>query len=161
MTTPTTPSQPMAPIVSPNELYIHTWDAVKKEIATSVQEARNAERNTLLLCGAIWAYLAGRSLPIPAVSTSTPPTPALEFLWYVPVILAAFGAMRVAALMISIRPRARYLREFEHIVLANQPMQGWEEYFRTHYRRGVGLTMWLFWFGLVVASAVVAMWRPW
>jgi len=135
---------PPLSLVTPEDLYIHAYDALKKEIAESVKDARAMERNSLLACGGILTYLAGRC-----------PNPAPDVLWYVPLALALFGAFRTAALMISIRPRAMYLSEIEGRSLRNQPLEGWEQYFRSHYRRGVGITIIVFWLGLVSATAAI------
>lgn len=126
------------------DVYLRIYDCLKGEIEVSVKDARDMERSTLLLCGAIWTYLAGRC-----------PNPVPPFLWYVPAILAGFGAVRTAALMISIRPRAQYLRTFEDRTLKDGPLPGWEVYFRSHYRRGVGFTVILFWMGLLAATIII------
>jgi hypothetical protein len=130
---------------SPADIYLRTHEALKKEIAASVKDARGAERSTLLIAGAIYAFLAARC-----------PVQVPPFFWYIPALLTLFGALRVAALMISIRPRAQYLRLLETTVLAESPIPAWEVFFRKHYRLGVGLSMWVFWLGLAVAT----LWIP-
>jgi hypothetical protein len=134
--------------VTANELYLHIYDKLQKEIASSVKQARDTERNTLLACGAILTYALGSA-----------PHPAPTALWYLPLLLSAFGALRSGALMISIKPRGIYLRRLEELSLVNQPLEGWEPHFRSHdgrfYRRVVGATTWIFWIAIVVVTAAI------
>jgi hypothetical protein len=145
--TPTPSVQiPSITIPSSADIYLRTHEALKKEIAGSVKEARGAERNTLLITAAIYAFLAARC-----------PAQVSSLFWYIPALLTTFGAIRVATLMISIHPRAQYLQMLETAVLGSSPgIPAWEVYFRKNYRAGVGLSMWLFWIGLEVAT----LWIP-
>jgi hypothetical protein len=80
--------------ISPAELYLKTFDELKKEIAASVTDARSTERNTLLLCGGIIAYISAHC-----------GTQAIVVARYLPVVLAVFGAFRVSVLMLSVNPQ--------------------------------------------------------
>jgi hypothetical protein len=123
-------------------LYLRAYDSLKKEIADTVKDERDLERSILLACGAIWTYLIGLEHQ------------RSYYLWYVPTVLVGFGAVRTAALMMGIRPRAQYLRAMEDQTLQGMPLEGWERYFRSHFRPGVGVSMWFFWLGLLVATLV-------
>jgi hypothetical protein len=122
-----------------DDLYLRMYDGLKSEIASAVQDARNMERNVLLLCGAIWRFVAARC-------------PVRNEVLYIPFILSVFGAARTVALMISIRPMAQYLSRLEEMVLADAELPGWEKFFRKHSQGGVGITMWLFWAGLIIIT---------
>jgi len=130
--------------ISPAELYLKTFDELKKEIAASVTDARSTERNTLLLCGGIIAYISGHC-----------GTQAIVVARYLPVVLAVFGAFRVSALMLSANPRAQYLKALEKDTFDGRKLPGWEEFFRNHYRRGVGASMIIFWTILVAGTAAL------
>jgi hypothetical protein len=130
--------------ISTADLYLKTFDELKKEIAASVKDARDTERNTLLLCGGIIAYISGNC-----------GAPAIVVARYLPLLLAVFGAIRVLVLMISVNPRAQYLKALEKDTFSGRPLPGWEEFFRNHYRRGVGASMIIFWTILVAGTAAL------
>jgi len=145
------PQTPATPTVPSCDIYIRIYDDLKKQIAETVRDARATERNMLLACGAILAYLAGRC-----------PNPVPRFLWYIPTALAVFGGIRTLTLMISITPRGQYLRRLEDKCLRDPPLEGWEAFFRNHrrYRIGVGFSMWVFWIVLIVATIVIPHFLP-
>jgi hypothetical protein len=135
--------------VEPSELYLHIFSELKKEIAEAVKDGRATERNTLLACGALCAFIFERGSSVGSL-----------YLNFVPLALALFGAVRVVALMISIRPRAQYLRRLEDLTLQDPPLAGWEVFFRSHYRWGVGLTEFVFWIVLIAAMSVIPIVAP-
>ena len=130
--------------ISAPDLYMKTFDELKKEIAAAVTDARSTERNTLLLCGSIIAYISGHC-----------GTPAIVVARYLPLVLATFGAFRVAALMLSVNPRAQDLKALEKDTFSSLLLPGWETFFRSHYRRGVGASMIIFWTLLVAGTAAL------
>lgn len=130
---------------APSSLYLRIYGELKKEIADLVRDARATERNTLLSCGALWAFIFGAGQHV-----------GIDYLKYVPLALALFGGWRVAALMLGVRPRAQYLSRLEERVLVNKPLPGWENFFRSHYRRGLGMTQFFFWIALIGAMAFLA-----
>jgi Na+(H+)/acetate symporter ActP len=132
------------PGISAADLYLKTFDELKKEIAASVKDARSTERNTLLLCGGIIAYISG-NCGIPTIVAAR----------YLPLLLAVFGAFRVLVLMLSVNPRAQYLKALEKDTFSGLPLPGCEEFFRNHYRRGVGASMIIFWTILVAGTAAL------
>lgn len=137
-----TPIEAESSSIQQREMYLRIYGGLKEEIGVAVKDSSDTERNILLLCGAMWTYLAGKcTLP--------------NIVWYLPTVLAVFGAARTTALMISIKPRGMYLHAVERLVLKNGPLEGWEAYLKTHYRRGVAITMILFWAGLIAASMVI------
>jgi len=140
-----------SPPVEPSSLYPLIFSELKKEIAEAVKDGRATERNTLLSCGALCAFILERG-----ASVGSP------YLKLLPLALALFGAIRVLALMISITPRAQYLRRLEDLTLQDPPLPGWEVFFRSRYlyRWGVGLTEILFWIVLIAAMSVIAVQAP-
>jgi hypothetical protein len=134
--------------VRPSDLYLKIFGELKKEIAESVRDARATERNTLLSCGALWAFILGKGHGVGL---------EFEYLKLMPLVLSLFGGWRVAALMISIRPRAQYLRRLEEMTLVGKPLTGWETFFRIRkYRVAVGITEYVFWIVLIVSMAILA-----
>jgi hypothetical protein len=75
---------------------------------------------------------------------------------FLPVVFAAFGALRTLVLMISVRPRGQYLREVEDMALRGQPLEGWESFYKTHYRRGVVISIAVFWVLLCSVTFAIA-----
>jgi hypothetical protein len=135
--------------VESGDLYLRIFSELKNEIAESVKEARATERNTVLVCGGLLTYL----LRICA-------DPSVQFLKYLPAAFAIFGGLRVLTLMVSIWPRGRYLTKIEDMALHDQPLLGWETFFRTHTRGGVGFTMIVFWLALIGAMLAVPFLLP-
>jgi hypothetical protein len=130
------------------ELYLQTCAELKKEIAESIKEERLLERNAILACGAVYTYILEKTHQFPRVAL------------YVPCAIALFGAYRTIVLMISITPRGRYLKRVEVLMLDDTVLEGWETYFRAHYRFGVGASMWLFWIVLIAVTIVAPQYFP-
>ena len=143
------------------DLYLQTCGELKKEIAESVKEGRQLERNALLACAAVYTYLASEKV---ATSPASDPLNALvssdkahgfpPIAWYVPSAIALFGAYRTVMLMISIRPRGQYLNQVERLIFDKTVLVGWETYFRSHYRFGVGASIWIFWIALISCTLI-------
>jgi hypothetical protein len=131
------------------DLYLQTCAELKKEIAESVNEERMLERNSLLACAAVYTYLSSDKLLASDKTHAFPP-----IAWYVPCAIALFGAYRTAMLMISITPRAQFLKRVERMILPEKALEGWEDYFRVHYRFGVGASIWAFWIGLIACTLI-------
>jgi len=132
--------------VESGALYLSIFAELKKEIAQSIKDARDTERNTLLICGALLTYILGRC-----------PHPGSILLECMPAVFAIFGAIRVIVLMMSINPRSQYLAEMENLSLHGKPLPGWEEFFRSHQPRGVGISIFIFWTSLIVATLLIPM----
>ena len=130
------------------ELYLQTCAELKKEIAESVKEERQLERNAILACGAVYTYILEKVHQFPRIA------------WYVPCAIALFGAYRTIVLMISITPRGKYLKRVEMLMLDSSVLEGWETYFRAHYRFGVGASIWIFWIALIWVTAVAPKYFP-
>jgi hypothetical protein len=126
------------------ELYLQTCSELKREIAESVKEERQLERNALLACGAVYTYLSSDKLHA-----------VLGLAWYLPCAIAIFGAYRTIMLMISISPRAQYLKKVEGLILNDKVLEGWETFFRSHYRFGVGASIYVFWSALIACTLIV------
>jgi hypothetical protein len=124
------------------DLYLQTCGELKREIAESVREERQLERNSLLACGAVYTFLADKLHPFSHI------------VWYVPCAIALFGAYRTVVLMISIRPRGQYIKRVETMMLDGKALTGWETYFRSHYRFGVGVSIWFYWIVLISVTFV-------
>lgn len=130
--------------ILPSDLYLKTFDEQKQEIAASVTDARSTERNTLSFVRRHIAYISGDC-----------GTKAIVVASYLPVVLAVFGAFRVLVLMLSVNPRAHYLKAIEQDALGGRILPGSEEFYPNHYRRGVDLSMIIFWTILAAETAAL------
>jgi hypothetical protein len=134
------------------DLYLQTCSELKREIAESVKEERQLERNSLLACGAVYTYLSSDKLHTFISSDTVHAFPSVA--WYLPCAIAMFGAFRTIVLMISISPRAQYLKKVEELILKDRVPEGWETFFRSHYRFGVGASIFVFWIALIACTLI-------
>src|SRR6266404_7869972 len=102
-----------------SDFHLQQYDWLKKEIGSAISEAYSQERYAVIGAGAVWAWLA----------THLSPAPPPKLSWWIPLVFALFGGLRSLALILTIKPKAAYMRRLEDEAFPAQEPQGWEQYY--------------------------------
>jgi hypothetical protein len=130
------------------EIDLRTYEWLKKEIESAVEETRALERYSLVGTALVWAFLVKDVCQCPPI-----------VFWWIPFVLSLLAGLRALALYLGIDPRASYLKQIEARGLQSGGLGGWEEYWQSaKRRRWVGKTALLFWVLLILGTGLIPFW---
>lgn len=118
------------------------YESLRKEIESSVKEARQLEKYALVVAAAVWTWLAkdGSNVAHPS------------FYW-IPAIFVLFGIVRSIALLLVIKKIAKYLETVERVFASNPPM-GWETFVTNPRDYTIALSSAFFWLALLLVTCI-------
>jgi hypothetical protein len=134
-----------------DNFFIEEYKSLRAQLDYQISHSRDLERNVLVGCGAIYAWLAKETSP------SLLSVPA----WLFPVLIVAAGRIRAIRLMKRIDKLGAYIRSMESAALADSSgLRGWETELQgaraTHRSPGLGKSHRSFW-GLLLGFTVAAL----
>jgi hypothetical protein len=103
------------------EFYLKEYDALRREIESTVQEIHTIERTTIIGVAAVYTWLALNLGKIPHI-------PALRWAWGIPFLFVFINWFKAISLHRAIFRIAAYISKIETKFCEEENLPGWQHY---------------------------------